>query len=68
MNRREFLLSSLAAFALSALPKLTIAETIPVSDSVKNQINPNNKLGFGFMRLRRRYENRCKRRQNCTGI
>ena len=51
MNRREFLLSSLAAFALSALPKLTIAETIAVSDSVKKQINPNNKLGFGFMRL-----------------
>lgn len=51
MNRREFLMSSLAMFALSALPKLTFAETIPVSDAVKAQINPKNKLGFGFMRL-----------------
>lgn len=51
MNRREFLMSTLAAFALSALPKLTFAETIAVSDAVKAQINNNNKLGFGFMRL-----------------
>lgn len=51
MNRREFLMSTLAAFALAALPKLTIAETIEVSDKVKKQINLNNKLGFGFMRL-----------------
>ena len=51
MNRREFLMSTLAAFALSALPKLTLAETIPVSDAVKAKINPQNKLGFGFMRL-----------------
>lgn len=51
MNRREFLMSTLAAFALSALPKLTIAETIAVSDAIKSQINNNNKLGFGFMRL-----------------
>ena len=31
MNRREFLMTTLAAFALSALPKLTFAETIPCS-------------------------------------
>ena len=30
MNRREFLMTTLAAFALSALPKLTFAENIPV--------------------------------------
>ena len=35
MNRREFLMSTLAAFALSALPKLTLANTIPVSEAVK---------------------------------
>ena len=51
MNRRDFLMSSLALFALSALPKLTIAETISVSPEVKSQINNANKLGFGFMRL-----------------
>ena len=51
MNRREFLLGTLAAFALSALPKLTFAEAIAVSDAVKAKINPKNKLGFGFMRL-----------------
>lgn len=51
MNRREFLMGTLAAFALSALPKLTFAETIAVSDAVKAKINPKNKLGFGFMRL-----------------
>lgn len=51
MNRRDFLMNSLAFFALSALPKLTFAETIPVSDAVKTKINPSNKLGFGFMRL-----------------
>ena len=51
MNRREFLMSTLAAFALAALPKLTIAETVAVSEKVKQQINNNNKLGFGFMRL-----------------
>ena len=51
MNRREFLMSTLAAFTLAALPKLTIAETIAVSDEVKKQITDNNKLGFGFMRL-----------------
>lgn len=51
MNRREFLMSTLAAFAFAALPKLTIAETIAVSEKVKTQINNNNKLGFGFMRL-----------------
>lgn len=51
MNRREFLMSTLAAFALSALPKLTFAEEIPVSEAVKSKINLNNKLGFGFMRL-----------------
>lgn len=51
MNRREFLMSTLAVFALSALPKLTLAEKIAVSESVKAQINPTNKLGFGFMRL-----------------
>ncbi|MBR1756187.1 MAG: aldo/keto reductase [Alphaproteobacteria bacterium] len=44
-------MSTLAAFALAALPKLTIAETIAVSEEVKKQINNNNKLGFGFMRL-----------------
>ena len=41
MNRREFLMSTLAAFALLALPKLTFAEAIPVSDIVKSKINPN---------------------------
>ncbi len=51
MNRREFLMSTLAAFACAALPKLTFAEAISVSDKVKAQINPQNKLGFGFMRL-----------------
>ena len=51
MNRREFLMSTLAAFTLAALPKLTIAETIAVSDEVKKQITDSNKLGFGFMRL-----------------
>lgn len=51
MNRRQFLMSTLATFALTALPKLTLAETIPVSQSVKDKINPKNKLGFGFMRL-----------------
>lgn len=51
MNRREFLMTTLAAFALSALPKLTFADKIAVSEAVKSQINPKNKLGFGFMRL-----------------
>lgn len=51
MNRREFLMSSLALFALSALPKLTLAEEIAVSDEVRAAVNPANKLGFGFMRL-----------------
>lgn len=51
MNRREFLMSSLALFALSALPKLTLAEEIAVSDEVRAAVNPSNKLGFGFMRL-----------------
>ncbi len=51
MNRRDFLMSALATFALTALPKLTLAETIEVSDAVKAKINPSNKLGFGFMRL-----------------
>lgn len=51
MNRREFLMSTLATFAFAALPKLTIAETIVVSDKVRAQINNSNKLGFGFMRL-----------------
>lgn len=51
MNRREFLMGTLAAFALSALPKLTFAEAVAVSDAVKAKINPKNKLGFGFMRL-----------------
>ncbi len=51
MNRREFLMSTLAAFALSTLPKLTFSETIAVSNEVKAKINPKNKLGFGFMRL-----------------
>lgn len=51
MNRREFLTGALASFACVALPKLTIAETINVSEKVKEQINNNNKLGFGFMRL-----------------
>ena len=51
MNRREFLMSTLAAFALAALPRLTFAEVIPVSEAVKKQINLKNKLGFGFMRL-----------------
>ena len=44
-------MSGLAAFALAALPKLTIAETIAVSDKVREQIKNSNKLGFGFMRL-----------------
>ena len=44
-------MTTLAAFALSALPKLTFAEAIPVSEAVKSKINPKNKLGFGFMRL-----------------
>ncbi len=51
MNRREFLLGTLAAFALAPLPKLTLAEDLPVDNIVKSKINPNNKLGFGFMRL-----------------
>lgn len=51
MNRREFLMTTLAAFALSVLPKLTLADKIAVAESVKSQINPKNKLGFGFMRL-----------------
>ena len=51
MNRRDFLMNSLALFALSALPRLTLAEQIPVSEQVKAKINPANKLGFGFMRL-----------------
>ena len=51
MNRREFLMSTLAVFAMSALPKLTFGETIAVSDALKAKINPANKLGFGFMRL-----------------
>ena len=51
MNRRDFLMSSLAVFALSALPKLTLAETVAVSEAVKSQVNPADKLGFGFMRL-----------------
>lgn len=51
MNRRDFLKTTLFAFACSALPNLTIAETIAVSDKVKLQINNSNKLGFGFMRL-----------------
>lgn len=51
MQRRTFLMNSLALFALSALPKLTIAQTIAVSDEVKSKINKTNKLGFGFMRL-----------------
>ena len=32
MNRREFLTGALASFACVALPKLTIAETINVSE------------------------------------
>lgn len=51
MNRREFLMTTLATFALATLPKLTIADTIAVSDKVKASIDNNNKLGFGFMRL-----------------
>ncbi len=51
MNRREFLMSTLAFFACAALPKLTFGETIAVSDKVKAVVNPKNKLGFGFMRL-----------------
>lgn len=51
MNRREFLMSSLAVFAMAALPKLTLSETIDVSDKVKAKVNNSNKLGFGFMRL-----------------
>lgn len=41
MQRRTFLMNSLALFALSALPKLTIAQTIAVSDEVKS-IKPTN--------------------------
>lgn len=44
-------MSTLSAFALAASPKLTIAETIAVSDTVQKKIKDNNKLGFGFMRL-----------------
>ena len=44
-------MSTLAVFALSALPKLTLAEAVAVSDAVKAKIDPKNKLGFGFMRL-----------------
>ena len=51
MNRREFLFSTLATFALAALPKLTLAEEVAVSEAVRAKINPKNKLGFGFMRL-----------------
>ena len=51
MNRRDFLMSTLAAFAFTALPKLTIAENLSVSEEVRRKINPKNKLGFGFMRL-----------------
>lgn len=51
MKRRAFLMNSLTLFALTALPKLTIAQTIAVSDEVKSKINKTNKLGFGFMRL-----------------
>ncbi|MBR1648102.1 MAG: aldo/keto reductase [Alphaproteobacteria bacterium] len=51
MNRREFLTGTLAAFALAALPKITVAESVAVSSKVKSQIDNNNKLGFGFMRL-----------------
>ncbi len=51
MKRRDFLMSSLALFALSALPKLTLAEAIAVPDAVKAKVNTANKLGFGFMRL-----------------
>lgn len=51
MNRRDFLMSTLATFAFAALPKLTIAENLSVSEEVRRKINPKNKLGFGFMRL-----------------
>lgn len=51
MNRRDFLMSTLAAFAFTALPKLTIAESLSVSEEVRRKVNPKNKLGFGFMRL-----------------
>ena len=51
MNRREFLFSTLATFALAALPKLTLAEEAAISEAVRAKINPKNKLGFGFMRL-----------------
>ncbi len=51
MNRRDFLMSTLAAFAFTALPKLTIAENLSVSEEVRRKVNPKNKLGFGFMRL-----------------
>lgn len=51
MNRRDFLMSSLAVFALSALPKLTLAEEVAVSEAVKAKVNQADKLGFGFMRL-----------------
>lgn len=33
------------------IPKLTITQTIPVSDEVKAKVNKTNKFGFGFMRL-----------------
>lgn len=32
MKRRDFLMNSMALFALSALPKITIAETIKTAD------------------------------------
>lgn len=51
MNRRDFLMSTLATFAFAALPKLTIAENLSVSEEVRRKVNPKNKLGFGFMRL-----------------
>lgn len=51
MNRRDFLMSTLAAFAFTALPKLTIAENLSVFEEVRRKVNPKNKLGFGFMRL-----------------
>ena len=37
MNRRDFLKSSLALFALTALPKLTLAETVAVSEEVRKK-------------------------------
>ncbi len=45
MNRRDFLMSTLAAFAFTALPKLTIAENLSVSEEVRRKVNPKNKLG-----------------------